>query len=63
MSDSDSEEGDHCLCHNDAAVSETAFPGSYSPRQQKSQLAQVNEAGGRYNHGVVVKENLYLKCF
>jgi hypothetical protein len=42
MSDSDSEEGDHCLCHNDAAVSETAFPRSYSPRQQKSQLAQVN---------------------
>jgi hypothetical protein len=42
MSDFDSEEGDHCLCHNDAAVSETAFPRSYSPRQQKSQLAQVN---------------------
>jgi hypothetical protein len=42
MSDSDSEEGDHCLCHNDAAVSETAFPRFYFPRQHQAQLAQVN---------------------
>jgi hypothetical protein len=41
MSDSDSEEGDHRLCHIDAAVSETAFPRSYFPRQHQAQLAQV----------------------
>jgi len=40
MSDSDSEEGDHCLCHNDAAVSETAFPRSYFLLQHQAQFAQ-----------------------